>query len=133
MPLVEWREEFRIGHTSLDFEHRDLLERISELYDQCVSRPDPDHVEDCMGKVYARLSAHFALEEKLMREWKNPHYEEHKEVHEAFLDEVMETMARVGRDIDEDATRRFARHLRDWLVEHIVTYDRKLTTTGHPV
>jgi hemerythrin len=132
MALVEWREEFRIGHPSLDFEHKDLLEHISELYDQCQSRLDPEHVENCMGKVHARLSAHFALEEELMREWKNPHYEDHKEVHEEFLDEVLETMAHVGPEIDEEVIRTFARRLRDWLVDHITTYDRKLTTTSRP-
>lgn len=126
MRLLEWSEEFRVGSASIDFEHQDLFERINDLYAECLKRNDADAVEDCLGKLHARLSAHFALEEKLMQEWQNPHYGEHKVAHENFLDDVTEIVAQAGQQSDTAALTAFARHLQDWLANHILTFDLKL-------
>lgn len=123
MPLVKWKEEYALGIGPLDFEHQDLFERINDLYDACGGSSDPESVSSCLGRLHARLSAHFALEEKLMREARNPHYAAHKAEHDRFLDEVTDAVAG-SRDVED--LEAFAQSLRDWLARHITTYDRLL-------
>jgi hemerythrin len=126
MPLVTWKEEYALGIGPLDYEHQDLFERINDLYDGCSRSADRDTVSDCLGRLHARVSAHFALEEKTMREAKNPHYAEHKAEHDRFLDYVTDAVADFGDQAGGEDIDTFARTLRDWLIEHITTYDRLL-------
>ncbi len=130
MGLLKWRDDYSLGIDFLDFEHRDLFERINDLFDMCVNRADFEHVSNCLGRLHARLSAHFALEEKTMRELKNPHYAAHKAAHDRFLDEVTDMVAGFGAGIGEDDVRMFAERVEQWIVSHITTFDRQLVERG---
>lgn len=130
MALLDWKEDYFIGIKSLDFEHRDLFERINDLYDSCA-REGPADVSECAGRLHSRLAAHFALEEKTMREMKNPNYAAHKAEHDRFLDEVTEAVATLGAGPEEADMDALAVLVRDWIVEHITTYDRDLDERGH--
>jgi len=130
MALLDWKDEYALGILPLDFEHQDLFERINDLYDSCARTGDPANVSDCLGRLHARLSAHFALEEKTMREAKNPHYPEHKAEHDRFLDEVTDAVATFGTAAGREDIDAFAQKVRDWLVEHITTFDRQLVDSG---
>lgn len=126
MSLLDWKEEYLLGIDFIDFEHRDLFERINDLCAKCVAHGGSADVEDCMGRLHARLAAHFALEEKAMREMKNPYYEGHKAEHERFLDEITGAMMEFGEGTDQDEIMVFAERVRGWIVNHITTYDRQL-------
>jgi hemerythrin len=132
MALIEWKQEYELGLPELDFEHRDLLEQVSALYAQCAATPQPAIVADCLGRLHARLAAHFALEERTMVEMRNPRFAAHKAEHDRFLEEVTDIVASfddsaqvVAADIEA-----FAHRVRDWIVGHITTYDRQLVERG---
>lgn len=126
MSLLNWSDEYLLGIRFLDFEHMDLFERINDLFGMCASDADSEHVADCLGRLHARLSAHFALEEKTMRELMNPYYAAHKAEHDRFLDEVTEVVAGFGADSGETDVHRFAERVERWVVNHITTFDRQL-------
>ena len=126
MGLLKWRDDYLLGIQFLDFEHRDLFERINDLFGMCASHADTEHVADCLGRLHARLSAHFALEEKTMRELKNPHYAAHKTEHDRFLDEVTDVVAGFGAGFGEADIHQFAERVEQWIVNHITTFDRQL-------
>ncbi len=130
MPLLDWKDEYLLGIGYLDFEHQDLFERINELYEMCAAREDSAHAGDCLGRLHARLSAHFALEEKAMREMKNPHYTAHKAAHDQFLDEVTDAVAHFGAPGGGDDLHAFATRVKDWIVAHITSFDRQLVEGG---
>jgi hemerythrin len=76
------------------------------------------------------LAAHFALEERAMREMKNPHYEAHKAEHDGFLEEVTEVVASFGTNSGGEHVEAFAIRVKEWILTHITTTDRQLTTRG---
>ena len=86
MSLIEWREEFSVGDAAVDHEHRQLVELINGLHRALHSGCEREQVIESLGEVYAQIAAHFALEEKSMRDGGYPHYDEHKADHEALLD-----------------------------------------------
>ena len=89
-PLIQWRESFALGVASVDHEHRELIELINELH-AAMQVPDSDiEVHEFLGELLAQTSAHFALEEKLMREHGYGRYPQHKADHERLLDEIRE-------------------------------------------
>ena len=128
MALLEWSDEYLLGIDALDFEHKDLFERINDLYAMCALQEGAGTASDCLGRLHARLAAHFALEEKTMREMKNPTYAAHKAEHDAFLDEITEAVAEVEATTEEQQLEALASRVKEWLVAHITTADRKLTT-----
>jgi hemerythrin-like metal-binding protein len=68
MSLISWKPEFAIGDESVDFEHQQMISLINEIYDEMKTRRDADSIEQFMGDVHFAISAHFALEERLMRD-----------------------------------------------------------------
>ena len=126
MALLEWRDDYLLGIQFLDFEHRDLFERINDLFGMCALHADTEYVADCLGRLHARLAAHFALEEKTMRELKNPHYAAHKVEHDRFLDEVTDVVAGFNAGFSKDDVHAFAERVERWIVNHITTFDRQL-------
>ena len=126
MTLLKWKEQYLLGMDALDYEHQDLFDCINQIYSQCSLRADYDTVADCLNRLHSRLASHFALEENTMREMKNPSYPEHKREHDRFLDEVTGYVAGFNEGFEHEHIDKLAHLVQDWIVEHIMTYDRKL-------
>ena len=125
MNLVEWRDEFKIGIEEVDFEHQELIELINELYAEAKKEDSAMAVMDCLEEIFAKISAHFALEEKVMRDLQYDEYEDHKEDHELLLDSIMDIMDEYADDtgLDEEE---FADRLNNWFVRHFSTKDARM-------
>ena len=125
MSLIAWDDRYSVGEASVDHEHRELIGLINETYDR-LKRPDADiTVPDFLGEIYTRISAHFALEEKLMRASRYDQYPEHKADHERLLDEIRDIM-----DDYEDRrifeAEQLAQRLGAWFTGHFRTHDARL-------
>ncbi len=83
---------------------------------------------DFLGELYAMICAHFALEERVMRETGYDEYAAHKDDHERLLDEIRDLMDDYedAGAIDMDA---FSRRLEHWFSEHFRTKDARLHRT----
>ena len=129
MTLVEWRDEFKIGIEEVDFEHQELIELINELYAESKKEDSALTVIDYLEEIFAKISAHFALEEKVMRDLQYDEYEDHKEDHELLLDIIRDIMDDYmdgytdDADLDEEE---FADRLNDWFVKHFSTKDARM-------
>jgi hemerythrin len=125
MPLIEWREEFSLGLPSVDHEHRELIGLINDLHASLSSPESASSVMDFLGELHARIAAHFALEEKIMRERGYDQYQDHKEGHEALLDEIRDIMDSY-EDSDTFDEARLSQSLKTWFTEHFQTKDARL-------
>ncbi|MBL1143089.1 MAG: hemerythrin family protein [Proteobacteria bacterium] len=125
MNLIEWRDEFKIGIDEVDFEHQELIELINEIYDEAKTEGSILAVSDSLGDIFGKISAHFALEEKEMRELNYDQYEVHKEDHEQLLDSIRDIMDEYEEEnnLDEED---FGNRLKDWFVNHFSTKDARL-------
>ncbi len=125
MPLIEWRQEFSLGIPDVDHEHCELIGLINELYAHVQQKDSTVSVEDFLGEIYAKISAHFALEEKIMRERHYDQYQDHKADHERLLDEIRDIMDAYEDDahFNESA---LAACLNSWFTEHFKTKDARL-------
>ena len=125
MALIEWRDEFSVGVPDVDYEHQKLISLINDLHGAMSSDDSDVTVMDFLGEIYAHVSAHFALEEKIMRERKYDQYAEHKADHEVLLDELRDIMD----DYEENAwfsDDAFANAVGNWFSEHFKNRDARL-------
>ena len=125
MTLVEWRDDFKIGIEEVDFEHQELIELINDSYNEAKKEGSTLAVMDCLGEIFAKTSANFALEEKEMRALKYDQYEDHKEDHEQLLDSIRDIMDEY-EDISTLDEKEFGQRLTDWFVNHFSTKDAQL-------
>ncbi len=125
MKLVEWRNEFKIGIEEVDFEHQELIELINDSYKEAKKEGSTMALIDCLGEIFAKISAHFALEEKDMREMKYDQYEDHKQDHEQLLDDIRDIMDEY-ENISTLDDKEFGQRLTDWFVNHFSTKDARL-------
>jgi hemerythrin len=125
MSLIEWKAEFSVGVPSIDHEHRELIESINELIDVAHGGGSYDKVSGALGEIYTQIAAHFALEERIMRNARYDGYPEHKEDHEDLLDALRDIMDKVDYDgaYDED---RLSTELERWFSVHFQTQDARL-------
>lgn len=125
MSLIEWKNEFSVGVASVDLEHRQMIDLINDLHGLVGDNASEEEVSTMLGEIFAQISAHFALEEKFMRETRYPHFPEHKGDHEALLDELRDIMDRVEDDGRYDETA-LSDELGDWFTNHFRTHDALL-------
>ena len=129
MSLINWKEEFSVGVVEVDHEHQELIESINNLHRSVQEGVTRKQVIEGLGDIYAQIAAHFALEEKYMRDSRYPAYSAHKTDHEALLDDLRDIMDEVEDDGDFDE-RRLSIDLDRWLSDHFRTHDAKLH--NHP-
>lgn len=127
MTLIEWRDSFKTGIESVDFEHAELVALINRLYDRLgAASGRREAVAAFLGELHDGIAAHFALEEKLMRKHRFAGLPEHKDDHEKLLDEIRDIMEEHERGVFEDASDRLAERLDIWFSRHFNTFDRRL-------
>ena len=125
MSLINWRDEFCIGIDAVDHEHREMIELINELDNAMQQTASHATVVEALGEIYARISAHFALEEKIMRASLYAGFPAHKKDHELLLDSLLEVIDSVDLDGCYDRAA-LSLELDAWFSDHFRTHDAKL-------
>ena len=126
MTLIAWRDEFELGIDAVDHEHRELIDLINELHAGLESDAPPEAVAAFLGEIYSKISAHFALEETIMRDLKYDEFAAHKEDHEALLDDIRHIMDAYEAGDYVDFEDILSSHLQQWFTEHFRTRDARL-------
>lgn len=126
-PLLVWTEKHRIGVEPLDYEHKNLFRAISELTDELDRHDDKDNINATLGEIHARMEAHFALEEKFMRDHKYADYLQHKAVHDKFMDEFVDEMVQFQNNEDALDSDELRNDIKQWIEEHVLTEDKKMS------
>lgn len=126
MALIEWRDEFETGISDVDHEHKELVDLINRLHDQLGGDADPGTVGAFLGEVFARISAHFALEETVMRKHGYDEYDAHKQDHEKLLDDIRDIMDDFEAGDYVAYNEALASAVRDWFINHFKTKDARL-------
>jgi hemerythrin len=123
MPLITWRKEFETGIAEVDHEHQELVALINRLADDISAGADKERIQAFLGEVFARIAAHFALEESVMRKHGYDEYEAHKAEHENLLDEIRDIMDEAD---EADFSGSLSATVGDWFVGHFRTKDARL-------
>jgi hemerythrin len=126
MALIEWRKEFETGVAAVDHEHRELVDLINALHARIAAKASNDEVACFLGEVFAKISAHFALEETVMRKHHYDEYAPHKADHEQLLDDLRDIMDAHERGEYLDYEAALSGSIRDWFVGHFKTRDARL-------
>lgn len=126
MTLVEWNDSLRTGNPAVDYEHETLIGQINLLHEGLHTGESKETVADFLGELYARIAAHFALEEGVMRARRYDGYAEHKADHERLLDEIRDIMDLYEADHFFRYEEKLSARLDEWFSVHFRTLDARL-------
>lgn len=125
MALIEWKSHYSVGVEAVDHEHLEMIDLINETHERLVAGAAEPDVTAFLGEIFRGISAHFALEEKIMREHRYDHLDQHKQAHEQLLEDIRDIMD--GYEADpEEASRELSHRLDEWFTLHFKTHDARL-------
>lgn len=125
MTYLEWKPEYSVGVDAIDEEHREMIELINTTYRNLETSATDEEIEKCLGEIYAGISAHFALEERIMQKAHYKEYHAHKEDHEDLLDQIHDMMDEFIEDPQAGAVS-LQTKLSKWFSTHFATFDARL-------
>jgi len=122
---IPWDAKFETGIAEVDFEHKELVHLLNLALERLATDDTQEFAVDVLAEIDAKISAHFALEEKVMRTAKYPGFATHKADHERLLDEiqVIQDSCHPGSNtgiVDEVSMRLIA-----WFGDHFRSEDAK--------
>ncbi len=108
----------RSGTGAVDHDHRWLMAAIEETCASLRGSHSRHSVSDALGVLYVRSCAHFALEEKLLRERGAEVYAAHKARDEMLLERMRAMMDAYDDGECDGCDKSLAECLAAWLHEH---------------
>lgn len=125
MHLVRWQDDYLVGNTIIDDDHKMLFEMINDFYDAFVKSRKRSDLTRILIQLVNYAEEHFQREEKIMAEHGFPEAAEHHKIHEELVETIFALNKRLETDpspLDRDGVG-FLKH---WLVDHILKHDMAL-------
>jgi hemerythrin-like metal-binding protein len=127
MAFLNWNEDLSVKIHSIDLQHQKLFDLINDFYENIKSRSNDENILKLIVgmKQYAQL--HFSAEERYMKQFGYPGFDDHKKEHQTFIAKVSEVEKKVneGKLIVSFEITSF---LKNWIKDHIQTVDKKYST-----
>ncbi len=125
MPLLEWNDSLKLGHTQIDSDHKKMVDLLNRLYEATITDRGSRVCSSILSDLIAYTKSHFALEEQLMVIRRYDMLDEHRAEHSALMKDVVALQSRLDRDISRLDCAQFE-FLKAWVSNHILDSDRAL-------
>lgn len=133
MALLQWKDRYSLGIEAVDHEHKDLINLINRLHEELMKNVSGEAAEAFFGDLLMHISAHFALEERIMLDRKYEYFSDHKKDHERLLDDLRDIMDNAISDDGASAdAETLAKCLDEWFSRHFETHDARFHGVLHP-
>lgn len=124
---MTWNDRLVIGIPLIDQEHKELCEKIDQLYAACSSGKGSEEAMKTLEFLESYTKKHFADEEALQLKIKYPKYQQHKQMHDDFVKQISD----MKKDIISSGSKvsmviQINHVISDWLVKHIMKVDPEL-------
>ncbi len=122
MEYVTWKNEYSVGESFLDAQHKGLFEIVDRLYSAMNSGKGNEITGSILLELERYSIFHFTEEEKFMNQVGFPNLENHKAEHRKFIEEV----SAFKSDMKEGKigiSYNLLKFLEDWLIAHIQNSD----------
>lgn len=124
---IQWSENIAVGIAQIDQQHRELINRINNLFDALLLGRAKDAIYQTMAFLEEYIHEHFTTEERYMRENSYPEYQQHVAQHEHFRAQVQQMKQQL---LDEGASSALVmdlnRQIVHWLTNHIAVTDKRM-------
>jgi len=125
MQLFPWNEDYEIGITEIDKQHRHLVGIINQLSDAMIEQKGDEAVPQILKKLVDYIQLHFSTEEEFMHRGNYPALDTHSQEHHDMTREVLEFRKNYSRNHQVSPSELLG-FLCEWLKNHILMSDKEL-------
>jgi len=122
MPLVKSFNKYLIGIDRYDEHHKKLIDIINELYDELLKGASKHVIISYLEKLDLYTKIHFQEEEDFLLKINYPKYDEHKEIHQVFIEQISSLKTKAESEL---IGKELIKYLVTWLTKHIFESDRE--------
>ena len=125
MALIDPQDVIRVGVSDIDSQHQEVIALVNALSEAMRARESNETVGRILADLVGHTRAHFATEERLMREHEYPDSSRHESEHERLLGHVTDLERRFH---EGEVLLSFAImvELKGWATQHITYSDTRL-------
>ena len=129
---IAWKEEYAIGVSEIDTQHRELLSRMAQLV-EAILGGEPAAARQALSFLADYVLSHFKTEEALMRQHHYPFADEHIRQHLTFTENFTKLRSAIesGKYHPLYLAFRVQLLLVDWQINHTAQSDRHLARFLH--
>jgi len=121
-----WNEKWRIGGAADHAKKQELFDRFDAFVEAASDRNRTVAATEALFFLSRYVEEHFADEEQAMEESGYPGFELHREMHHAFVKELVEVSARhAAQGTTPSFLLALANLFESWLTLHITRVDQK--------
>ena len=127
MAILTWDESYSVNVRELDQQHKKLFDMLNKLLEAMKEGKGKEVVGSILRDMESYTILHFRAEEKYMKQYEYPGYEEQKNQHEKYVAKI----ASFKEDLKSGKitlTMEVMQFLRDWLSNHIQKIDKRYST-----
>jgi hemerythrin len=121
---LQWSEQYKVDVKEMDDQHRVLMDLVGQLEDATREGKGKQTVALILAKVIDYTKVHFAAEERLMKAYGYPEFQEHRLIHDKMTAEVLD-IERQYKEGRTGMTQDVMQYLTDWYQKHITGTDKK--------
>lgn len=125
MAYMTWSDDYSVGVSIFDEEHKALVGLVNALHESMMSGQSKQKVFEILDRLIGYTVDHFAHEEALFRQTGYTESVSHKIQHEKLKDQVGAFRVRAEKSVSGSLIIELSRFLQDWLVQHIQHEDKR--------
>jgi diguanylate cyclase (GGDEF)-like protein/hemerythrin-like metal-binding protein/PAS domain S-box-containing protein len=124
--IFPWDDHFNVGISKIDQQHQRLVELLNLLAREVVCDTKSSRLNEIFNELLDYTIYHFQTEESIWAEYfsTDSMLTQHKEVHQTFIDSVMELKAEQNERSSSEIAQETLGFLVRWLASHILETDR---------
>ena len=122
--VVSWSKSYTLGLPDIDGQHKGLFDLINQIWVAIINNSPREATLALIQRLEHYTIAHFTEEEAFMRVMNYQDYDQHKRMHDAFIDRISRERASIENH-SGGLTLDLLRFLKTWLVDHILLVDKQ--------
>ncbi|SJZ41162.1 bacteriohemerythrin [Selenihalanaerobacter shriftii] len=127
MEIIKWDDSYSVGVEKIDEQHKELFKRINDLIIASSSNKGKSEFKKTLEFLADYTVKHFNDEEELQQKYDYPDCDIHKDIHDNFVNEVLEFQKEIEeKEVGAVTLMKFNRKAADWLVNHVKGIDQEV-------
>jgi len=123
---VFWKRSFSTDITSLDDEHKVIIDQLNVLADDMRNKPEHIDIEAVLDQVGEDVMKHFEHEERVMENINYDRRQSHTDKHNTLLVDYSNRREELLTAYQEGALEELLSYLKYWFLRHLISEDTRL-------
>jgi hemerythrin-like metal-binding protein/PAS domain S-box-containing protein len=121
--LIKWNEDYSIDLNIIDQQHKKWIDFINILYRSFKNEVPVADINENISKLLDYTDYHFGFEEKYLEDFNCGKPEEHKKIHEKFINTIKEYQIQFNQGKNNSVYKLIV-FINSWVLHHIQVEDK---------